>query len=417
MALRRCLPAAVVAALLAPTTLVYCSPFSQQTPEDKVEGVLNSLSLLRMKAAVLSSSPDESRNPPYAKVAQNSALMIIDCKMGVQSPEICLLHGFSHDTRSVPDYAAGFYGPRVSLNMNNPAALTISAYKRGEQVCDDQHVKERIGDVLAAHAAEIYDLAAHAGLLEAGRSASVAYNQDALRDVAEHSNSFWTNFQNLFSKERHSQETSSLPHLPHQGKPRRVPGYENRIGLKHDSPVMSESIGTSASSFPGPDAPSIPFDMEEAIPYVPKKAGAGGNLSEKIERSGSSQVLESPEETAAQIGNSFPFSAFLGMIPPPFLPTGMSSIGLQQFLINPLAFGSRFLLPSSQAGLSPFFLFSPSTLMAMMESFESGESRHPSSLSPGAPVSSSAGMSNLNFQENDVDVALNNFAMTEADLF
>ncbi|CBZ55375.1 conserved hypothetical protein [Neospora caninum Liverpool] len=417
MALRGYLLVTVVAALLVPPLLACGSPFSQQAPEDKLEGVLNSLSLLRMKAALLSSSLDESRTPPYAKFAQNSALMIIDCKMGVQSPDVCLLHGFSQETRSVPDYVGGFYEPRVSMSINSPAAVTISAYKSGEQVCDDQHVKERIGDELAAHAAEIYDLAAQAGLLEAGSSASDAYNQDALRDVADHSTFFWRRFEKLFSKEGHSEEENSVPHMPHHRKPQRRPGHANNIGHQDEVPVMSEPIGTSASAFPGPELPHIPSNIANWQTGVPEKAGAADHFGGNVGRRGSSQGLGTTEETAAQTSQSFPFSGFLGMIPPPFLPTGISSFGLQQFLNTPLAFGSRFLIPSSPVSGFPFFPFSPGTLMALMENFESGDSRLPSAMSSGAPPASSTETSKLNFEGNDIDAAINNFAMTEADLF
>ncbi|PFH35927.1 hypothetical protein BESB_055780 [Besnoitia besnoiti] len=407
---------AVAAGLLAPISLADCSSFSEQSPDDRVEGVLNSLSLLRMKAAFLEPSQDDPHESLYSQFAQNGAVMIIDCRMGVQSADTCMLHGFSHETRVAPQHsAAGFYRNAGSTSTDSPAAVTISAYKNGERVFEDEYVKQRIGEDLAEQAGEIYALAERAGLLEAGAIGGDARKKRAIKDMAERSNKFWTELAQFFVKQRRSGEAGSNgSHEPHKKKSRRTHGGENHIAEQDISP-KSGSTGASTATPPAATRPNLPSTAANLQSAIPKEVEAGGEFLANIGRAVASQVFATPEEIARQAGLSLPFSSLMGMVPSSFLQTGMNLFGAPQLLTAPMAIGSSLLLTGGGQSGFPFFPFNPGTLMTLMQDLESGGSRLPSAVP--TPPPSSSDVKNPEFKDDDIDAAIDNFAMTEADLF
>lgn len=154
-------------ALCGKTAEVQETEFSKLPPRHKVDGVLNALSLIRMKAAFLNVDQDSPRGPLYSEVAENGALTIIDCRMKLESAGVCEKHGFFEEKRP-PTNAEAFQGGR--LRSDPKASIAVAAYKKDEKIFENEQLLRALGQPLTDEASAIFALAVDSGVLDATTS-------------------------------------------------------------------------------------------------------------------------------------------------------------------------------------------------------------------------------------------------------
>lgn len=316
--MKRVCQLACAAALFCPAIFgeaaeVQVTEFTKLAPRHKVDGVLNALSLVRMKAAFLNVDKDSPRGPLYSEVAENGALTIIDCRMKLETKEICAQHGFYEEKRH-PANAEGFQGGR--MRSDPKASVAVAAYKKGEKIFENEQLVKALGQPLTDEASTIFALAVETGVLDPTSSKKPdEYNKENLALIGKLSDEFWDHIGRAI-KAKYSK------HVSHRGAE-----SEDSFDAWGEEPQGTDHAGfvinpaAEAVPYPSiapigffPGFPNWPDLMDwQSVSQIPE---LGAELLSNVTRNVASHFLGRTGDNTRQTSAPVPIPGFLGSIPP-----------------------------------------------------------------------------------------------------